>query len=75
MNDIECIGYLLLYLYHGELPWSNLSSSSEILEMKQVYTMFENTPEYIWKFIRSSRALRSFDATPDYNLLKALLTV
>ena len=75
IDDIECIGYLLLYLYHGELPWSSASSSSEILEMKQACTMFENTPDYIWKFIQSSRAVKSFDATPDYNLFKALLTV
>ena len=74
MDDIECIGYLLLYLYHGSLPWSNSSSSNEVLLMKTNGTVFPNTPEYIWKFVQSSQAVDSFDVKPDYNLFRALLS-
>lgn len=72
IDDIECIGYLLLYLYAGELSWSKASSAEEILTIKQD-SMFLDAPEYIKSFIMSIRG-HSFDSKPDYDQFKEFLT-
>lgn len=71
-DDIECIGYLLLYLYNGDLPWSKASSAEEILYMKQENSTFIDAPAYIRDFIVSSQGY-SFDLKPDYDKFKAFL--
>ena len=72
IDDIECIGYLLLYLHRGELPWSNAIYSKEIMKMKQDDTTFSSTPTYIQEFILSSQE-HNFDVKPDYDYFKNLL--
>ena len=72
IDDIECIGYLLLYLYNGDLPWSNASSAEKILYMKQENSTFLNAPAYLRDFILSSREY-SFELKPDYDQFKAFL--
>ena len=74
IDDIECVGYLLLYLHNGELPWSQSLSSEDILSMKKDNT-FIGAPDYIKNFILSSRSHKSFDLKPDYNQFKAFLTI
>ena len=73
IDDIECIGYLLLFLYSGDLPWSNASSSEEILCMKKDNTTFLGAPKFIREFILSSQVY-CFDKKPDYNYFKDILT-
>ena len=72
IDDIECIGYLLLYLYSGDLPWLNATSSEEILTIKKDISTFIDAPSYIRDFIVSCQGLL-FDSKPDYDQFKGLL--
>ena len=72
IDDIECIGYLLLYLYRGDLPWSKLSFD-DILNMKKSISTLADVPEYIKDFVVSTQGY-TFDLKPDYGYFKALLS-
>lgn len=80
IDDIECIGYLLLYLSNSDLPWSKASSPEEVLSMKKdihsidASNAFFNAPHYIKSFITSSRLHKSFEVKPDYAEFKAFLS-
>jgi hypothetical protein len=38
-DDLESLGYMLLFLLKGTLPWSNIQASSDHDKMKQVGAM------------------------------------
>ena len=47
-DDLESLGYMLIYFYHGTLPWQNVSSQN----MKDKYRKIKNsklkqTPELL----------------------------
>ena len=67
IDDLECIGYLMLDLQCG-LPWSN-ASFDEIVEKK---TALPNAPEYIKEFLSLARPF-NYDEKPDYEGLKEVL--
>ena len=64
-----------MYLYNGELPWSQSLSPEEILSIKKDHTTFIDAPDYIKNFILSSQSYDSFDLKPNYNQFKAFLTI
>lgn len=79
-DDFECLGYLIVYLLKGFLPWEGLSGQNKeekykkILEKKiatSVEELCENIPEEIKVYINYIRALR-FEEKPDYMYLKHL---
>ena len=73
IDDIECIAYLLLYLHCGDLPWSNASSSEEVLSMKKNAIQSIDAPGYIRNLIMSSRMHKTFDLKPDYEQFKSFM--
>jgi hypothetical protein len=57
ISDIQSIGYILLYLYHNDLPWYNKKNSNNVLKLKKNITdtnLFINSPKYIQDFIIES---------------------
>ena len=71
IDDIECVGYLMLELHSG-LPWSNVSFD-EILSKKSDTATFLEAPAYIREFISLTRACR-YDVEPDYGQFRKVLT-
>ena len=74
-DDIESLGYNLIYFMKGKLPWSNGSDSDSILEKKINTSLDElciGLPKEFKEFIKYSRELE-FEQEPDYNYLKKLL--
>jgi serine/threonine protein kinase len=81
-DDIESIGYILLYLLNGELPWQGLKSNTREEKQKlignvkreiklwDIYSDF--IPGEIFLFINYCRKLR-FEEIPDYQYLKDIL--
>jgi serine/threonine protein kinase len=72
-DDLESIGYILLFLYHGQLSWQNQSSVAQVVELKQNFG-FTNTNtigEFIL-FLLYCRNL-SFTDKPNYAYLRGLL--
>ena len=74
-DDIESLGYNLIFFMNGKLPWSNESDSDSILEKKINTSLDElciGLPKEFKEFIKYSRELE-FEQEPDYNYLNKLL--
>ncbi|QSS56111.1 hypothetical protein I7I53_04231 [Histoplasma capsulatum var. duboisii H88] len=79
-DDIESLGYVLLYFLRGNLPWQDLSAATEeekhnlILKMKQDISISQlcfGLPSAFSTFIEHSRSL-SFEQKPDYSYLRKI---
>ena len=74
-DDIESLGYNLIYFMKGELPWRKERDSKSILEKKintSLDELCKGLPEEFKVFIKYSRELE-FEQEPDYNYLNKLL--
>jgi serine/threonine protein kinase len=79
-DDLESIGYLLIYLYKGSLPWMNIKNkdkkerSRRICEKKESITeeeLCEKLPKEFIIFLKYVRNL-DFDEKPHYTALKKM---
>jgi len=80
-EDLESIGYVIVYFLLGELPWQGMKAKTmkekyERIMEKKISTPIEilckGFPDEIQTFIHYTRDLR-FDDRPDYGYLKRLL--
>lgn len=67
-DDLESIGYMLLYLYNGTLDWNNESNEIKISSMKQNILNYDNIPNVIINYIKLVKSL-DYEETPNYNLI------
>lgn len=67
-DDLESLGYMLLYLYNGLLPWNNESDENKILIMKQNILNDNSIPEIIINYVKRVKKLE-FEETPNYKLI------
>jgi len=79
-DDLESLGYVLMYFNRGSLPWQGLKAPTKkqkyekISEKKMstpVETLCKNFPQEFATFITYARTLR-FDDKPDYAYLRRL---
>ena len=82
-DDLESLGYMLIYLYKKQLPWENLSFKSKeeisqkIYERKKLITMKElckDMPKEMTEFMNYIKSLK-FEEEPKYFYLKELLNI
>ena len=74
-DDIESLGYNLIYFMKGKLPWSYANDSRLILLLKMKTSfdeLCEGLPEEFEEFINYAKELQ-FEQEPDYKYLKELL--
>ena len=80
-DDIEALGYILVYFMKGSLPWQGLKDKNakdkyaKIKEKKITITLDElcqGLPDEFKTFIQYARELK-FEDRPDYNYLRNLL--
>ena len=67
-DDLESLGYMLIYFYLGELVWKDYSSNEMIKILKNNITNDENIPKILLKYFEIVKNLE-FKEKPDYNLL------
>ena len=72
-DDLESLGYSLLFLYHGQLPWQNQPSLSFVVDLKQKFDWTVNTIGEFVLFILYCRNL-GFSDKPNYDYLRGILT-
>eukprot|EP01064_Diplonema_japonicum_P030230 TRINITY_DN5080_c0_g1_i1.p1 TRINITY_DN5080_c0_g1~~TRINITY_DN5080_c0_g1_i1.p1 ORF type:complete len:300 (+),score=33.86 TRINITY_DN5080_c0_g1_i1:56-901(+) len=81
-DDIEALGYILLYLTLGRLPWQGLGGSSNEQKLSRISEVKRKTPissfsskvhPAIIQIISYARCL-SFKETPNYSLIESWLT-
>ena len=80
-DDLEAVGYVLLYFLRGKLPWQGLHVKNKeeryhkIMEIKIETTPYElclGFPKEFENYVEYSRKLE-YEENPDYNYLKNLL--
>ena len=79
-DDLESVGYVLLYLLKGKLPWQSLMIKNKeeryykIMEMKRdmpINELCKDYPEEFQKYFNYVRKLE-YEEDPDYNMIKNL---
>ena len=79
-DDLEAVGYVLLYFLRGKLPWQGLHVKKKedryhkIMEIKMETTPFQlckGFPKEFEKYVEYTRNLE-FEQDPDYDFLKNL---
>lgn len=79
-DDLESIGYMLIYFLKGKLPWQGLKGSSKQKRLKNIFTVKRNTsledlcselPIEFLEYMKYCRLLR-FNEEPDYEYIKRL---
>ena len=79
-DDLEAVGYVLMYFLRGELPWQGLKVRSKedrykkILEKKKEITSSElcrNYPQEFYQYVEYTKNLE-YEENPDYGMLKKL---
>ena len=74
-DDIESLGYNLIYFIKGALPWSKITESHDIRDKKistSLDELCEGLPEEFKAFVEHARNLK-FEERPDYCYLNELL--
>lgn len=77
-DDLESLGYVLVFLFRGRLPWQYVSAGTEDEKVakKSSVTIEELSGgiEFLTEYFRLVRQL-SFDEAPDYDGLRRILRV
>lgn len=80
-DDLESLGYLMVYFLKGKLPWQGIPANSKeekyqkIGDMKSTYKLnilCEGVPTEIYNFLAHVRSLE-FKQKPNYHYLRSLL--
>jgi casein kinase I family protein HRR25 len=71
-DDLESLGYMLIYFYQGFLDWQKTEDIKLIIQMKQHVVDNEKIPIVLRDFLKRVREL-TFKEMPDYNTLISLL--
>jgi len=67
-DDLESLGYMLVYFYIGNLMWKDYSNNEMIRLMKNNIENDENIPKILIKYFEIVKSLK-FKETPKYDLL------
>ena len=79
-DDLESVGYMLVYFLKGKLPWQGLKKQKNVDQIKligdtKMFTslkrLCENIPACFVEYINHCKKL-NFDEAPDYEYLKSL---
>lgn len=80
-DDLECLGYVLIYFLKGSLPWQGMRAKTKEEKYRKVADMKKNTPietlcsgipyEFV-QYVKYCRSL-GFTDRPDYKYLRKLL--
>ena len=77
-DDLESLGYMLIYLYNLKLPWNNLCANDQNDLAQKIYefkkdisldSLCQDTPKEIKEYMKYVKSLK-FEEEPNYEYLK-----
>lgn len=80
-DDLESLGYILIYFLKGELPWMNLNGTTKEEKHKLIVTckksltvekLCEGLPQEFCEYMNYARNILKFDEEPNYGHLKKM---
>ena len=71
-DDIESFGYIMMFLYHGILPWQNQKSMKDVVTIKQEIKWSTETISEFMLIIMYARNL-GFTDKPNYSYIRNVL--
>jgi serine/threonine protein kinase len=80
-DDLESLGYMIIYFINGCLPWQNVQKKTEKEIIEEIFNIKRNIslkdlcnglPEEFYLYMKYCRLLR-FVETPDYKYLRKLM--
>ena len=71
-DDIESFGYIMMFLYHGILPWQNQKSVTEVVTIKQEIKWSSETIGDFMLILMYARNL-GFTDKPNYTYIRNVL--
>ena len=73
-DDLESLGYMLMYLYLGKLPWADCSDQESIMIQKLHVLEDLGIPLVLIGYMRYVRSLK-FNEIPDYKFLSDFIKI
>lgn len=79
-DDLESLGYIIVYLYKGRLPWQGLQATNEYCKRAKIcdkkkhvslHQLCQGMPSQVVDYLRCVRNMR-FEEEPDYRYLRKL---
>ncbi|XP_035716807.1 casein kinase I homolog hhp2-like isoform X2 [Folsomia candida] len=74
-DDLESLGYMLIYMLRGCLPWDNAMNDPVLLKQVKmgtsINTLCKGCPEEFSKYMAYVRSL-NFEETPDYAVVREM---
>lgn len=79
-DDLESLGYMILYLFKGELPWQNIQHDNKEMRSNLIFKKKNKTPineicygapDIMIEYIKYCRLLK-YEEVPNYNKLKKM---
>lgn len=71
-DDLESLGYMLIYFYQGFLEWQKIDDIQDIIKAKREIVNNDKIPNVLRDFLHLCTN-KEFKETPDYNSLITLL--
>ena len=77
-DDLESLGYMLIYLYNLKLPWNNICANDQNDLAQKIYefkkdisldSLCQDTPKEIKEYMKYVKSLK-FEEEPNYEYLK-----
>jgi serine/threonine protein kinase len=67
-DDLESLGYMLIYFYMGVLPWNSVSDEQTIMDLKKQILKNDKCPSVLLDFLKYSRTME-YEEKPNYYLI------
>ena len=67
-DDLESLGYMLIYFYLGFLPWKNEPDEKTIIKLKDEILSDVRYPKVLLDFLKYSRMIE-YEEKPNYYLI------
>jgi serine/threonine protein kinase len=72
-DDLESLGYMLIYFVNIYLSWQYIIENNQIMEYKQNITRYDYVPSIIIKYMDYIKSL-TFEEAPNYSYLTNMLS-